>query len=231
MKPEIQVTAFSLKRVMGLLISSSLAWLWLASNRKMLIQKPCLENSSLCSPENVWPIDRWAVHAAHGQIDFWSFVTQDVAGGFAVLTICIYVFLNKETLRTLGRSFIVLLACAGLNGALTEFCRIFTHRPRPFVYVDLATMAADPAHYTSFYSGHTSFTAAIGVCTLLLLRNLGASEAFLRRYGILAAGLMLATGTFRVLAGRHFPTDVLGGMVFGSLARLIAFRWSKIRQN
>ncbi|NDD93043.1 phosphatase PAP2 family protein, partial [bacterium] len=67
-------------------------------------------------------------------------------------------------------------------------------------------------HYTSFYSGHTSFAALASTCAVISALN--ARPAL--RWSVLSLGVLLTsfTGAFRVIAGRHFITDV----VFGALA-------------
>jgi YegS/Rv2252/BmrU family lipid kinase len=76
----------------------------------------------------------------------------------------------------------------------------------------------DPAAYLSsgaFPSGHaSSVTALAGVCVVL-------AGVFVRRAGLrrpvwlLAAVLVVLTSLDRVLLGRHYPSDVVGGVLLG----------------
>jgi undecaprenyl-diphosphatase len=100
---------------------------------------------------------------------------------------------------------------AGLGLAVVQVVSRLVDRPRPFVAdpqgVHLfARHAADPG----FPSDHA--TAAFAIAVALLLRD--------RRWGAitLVAAAVLAAG--RVAMGLHYPTDVLGGALLGTLAAL-----------
>jgi undecaprenyl-diphosphatase len=109
---------------------------------------------------------------------------------------------------------------AGLGLAAAQVITRIVDRPRPFVAhpasVHLfAHHAADPG----FPSDHATAAFAIGVA--LLLRN--------RRWGavVLVFATILAVG--RVAMGVHYPTDVIGGAVLGTLAALVLF-WPPVRE-
>ena len=70
----------------------------------------------------------------------------------------------------------------------------------------------------SFPSAHaaTSFTSAVFMGTVYQTLNPGSSAVpWVWAGGLTAAGL---TGTFRMLGGQHFPTDVLAGAAIGALS-------------
>jgi undecaprenyl-diphosphatase len=93
-------------------------------------------------------------------------------------------------------------------------------RPRPFVYLDPLQRGIDPAHYTSFYSGHTSFAAAMGVSVLILLWKRKVPLPFLAVLVVFIQVLVFSTGYFRIMAGRHFLTDVIVGGIAGAVTAL-----------
>jgi undecaprenyl-diphosphatase len=117
----------------------------------------------------------------------------------------------------LGSDLVVYLQTISWNGLLTEISHIVSQRPRPFVFSNPTERGIDPAHYTSFYSGHTSFAAATGTCGFLLLMRAGAPLALLLLSFASTQALILSTAYFRILAGRHFLTDVLCGAIAGSI--------------
>jgi len=69
-----------------------------------------------------------------------------------------------------------------------------------------------------FPSGHTAVLAALGM--VVLSKN--------RFLGIIILGLALIVGLARVASGIHFPIDIVGGFVIGSLIGFIFSRWLKV---
>src|SRR6185503_9514255 len=70
--------------------------------------------------------------------------------------------------------------------------------------------------YVSFYSGHTgfAFSSALSGAYLFSLRS---PDPWARRVMWASElGLAGATATLRIVAGRHYPSDVLVGLVAGA---------------
>lgn len=86
---------------------------------------------------------------------------------------------------------------------ITELIRLFYHRPRPFVTLDVYQLI--PQTSWAFPSGHATFFFALST----------AAYIYNKRWGIafyLATLLMTAS---RVAAGVHYPSDILGGALIG----------------
>ena len=101
-----------------------------------------------------------------------------------------------------GLSALLALAVAHLISGMWD-------RPRPFEahHVHLfVTASGDP----SFPSDHA--TAAFAIAIALLLRN--------RRIGWVALTMATVISISRVAVGVHYPSDVLGGAVIGTMAAL-----------
>lgn len=129
-----------------------------------------------------------------------------------------------------GTDALLLAQTLAINGLLTELLKSAVERARPLAHLDpnevdaedrdeLGQDQADPDRARSFPSGHTSFTfaAATASAMLLTLKPLGRR----RRVAIgLAWGLGMAaattTGVLRIVAGKHYPTDVLTGAALGA---------------
>ena len=81
-------------------------------------------------------------------------------------------------------------------------------RPRPYRMIEALTIIIPEPGEFSFPSGHTSSSFAAGVVLYLMLP---------KKYGVPAMILAFLIGISRLYVGVHYPTDVLGGMVMGTL--------------
>lgn len=79
-------------------------------------------------------------------------------------------------------------------------------RPRPFMTHDLHVLIPSPARATSFPSDHTAASSAVAVALFL------GGEAGWGAVAFLGAVLI---GTARIVAGVHYPSDILGGLIVG----------------
>lgn len=104
--------------------------------------------------------------------------------------------------------------CAAVLGFLMEQLTGFLwFRPRPFVaLVGVIKLIDKSAREKSFPSGHA--TVAFAVAFAVLSRD--------RRWGWALVALAAFVSVSRVVVGVHYPTDILGGAVFGGLAALAA---------
>ncbi len=183
--------------------------------------------------------DRVAIGRQNDRIDGYSFATQYGAGYLAVgipaaWTIARTVLrLTSPTmaLAEFGIDFLVLAEATLWNGVSMEVVRLTVQRPRPFVFQDPKLFGANPAHYTSFYSGHTSFAALASTSSFLALAGRGAPALALTATSLVGLVMVILTGTFRVAAGRHYPTDTIAGAVAGlMIAGLVAWAHRRRRQ-
>lgn len=178
--------------------------------RASVIAMACGENPSSCHPNSLNPLDRWGLVRDYDWLsDHLSYWTQDAS---AVLALGVF-FLLAPARRVAWTHVLLLLQSTFINGALLEAIRLLVQRPRPFVYVDPTAQGWAHAHYTSFYSGHTSFAALAGTCAVLA--SLDARPVTRRLVTALAVLLAASTGLLRVAASRHFITDVIFGAAAG----------------
>ncbi|NQT24035.1 phosphatase PAP2 family protein [candidate division KSB1 bacterium] len=98
----------------------------------------------------------------------------------------------------------------------TELCKGIVHRPRPYAY-HAETESMDKEAARSFLSGHTSIAFAGAVSTAIYWEHFHPDSKWNNAVWISSLSLATTTGVLRILAGKHFPTDVLASAIVGSL--------------
>jgi membrane-associated phospholipid phosphatase len=147
-----------------------------------------------------------AVAATIAVTDVGSPVAVDVFTAVAVV-----VLLLRRRARDAAYVLLVRLVALGVETALKNGLA----RPRPDVH-PLTTASG-----FSFPSGHTTGTTALCVSLLVVLYPVLSRRS--RAVAVVAAAaLSLAVAASRVLLGVHFPSDVVGGLLAGSLVALTA---------
>ena len=117
------------------------------------------------------------------------------------------------------RADALLLAIVVSSALLTHPLKALVGRPRP----DYAIIDPIP-HNMGFPSGHATFVIILaGMIGYLVWQNI---ENPWLRWGLCAGlGLLiLGVGVSRVYLGVHWPSDVLGGYLYGGLVLLVAIR-------
>jgi membrane-associated phospholipid phosphatase len=192
-----------------------------------LITPHCSIHPERCTKSSLLVMDQPAIGLEVPGADSLSFMTQGLSGVMALSIPPLWhagLLLTRQVspmtaLLGLGTDLVLFAQTAAWNGLFTETSHLITQRPRPFVYTD-PQRAQDFSNYTSFYSGHTSFAACAAIYLLLMLAGRGAASWLLWLAAANAYGLMSLTGLYRVLAGRHVPTDVLIGALAGTMVAL-----------
>lgn len=100
--------------------------------------------------------------------------------------------------------------------------RYFYHRPRPFLVLESNKLISESAWFYSDYewsfpSGHSAFFFALA--TMIYCYN--------RKWGVGFFIAALLMNVSRIIAGVHYPSDILGGIcvgVFTSLGIYLIFR-------
>lgn len=227
------------KSDIALLFALFALWGGAFSARPYAMRLDCLIPDHCTSESLLW-IDRTTSDGTRNSLaDRWSDVTQNGSGILAVAVpfalhggLAVIGRVHPVTaLAGFGADFLILLQGTVINGLTNEIVRLTVQRPRPFVYRNVNREGKNPAHYTSFYSGHTSFAAVATLTLFLILLGRGAPRWILALSLAAWIGLTASTGILRVMAGVHFLTDVLVGAIVGSIIALAVALLHRDRKN
>jgi len=129
-----------------------------------------------------------------------------------VAAFCPLLLLSKYATRKKIEIFLtVCLSVVISRFVVTEIIRLFCHRLRPFAAYGFHPLIPENAY--SFPSGHAAFFFAMGAAIFCYNKKWG--------FGFFAAAVIM--GIARVMAGVHYPSDILGGMVVGTLTAAIVY--------
>lgn len=110
------------------------------------------------------------------------------------------------------RAGIVMLLAMGTGYLITDHAlKPLIARPRPFIQRDIAMLISPPSGY-SFPSGHTATSFCAALC--LTFAN--------KKFALPAYVVAVLIAFSRMYLYCHFPTDVLGGIVMGTVYALVA---------
>lgn len=113
---------------------------------------------------------------------------------------------------------VVLAESAAVTGLAVDLTKRAVGRPRPYWSmsdgVGLAEAKADADAFRSFPSGHTALTASLAFTAARMADDADLAPAWVGYTG--AGALTVGMASMRVLAGKHFPTDVAAGAAIGA---------------
>ncbi len=108
------------------------------------------------------------------------------------------------------RNFILVFFSAGLAVFFDLILKHLIHTPRPFLlFGNIHALFSETGY--SFPSGHATFFGALSVAIFLLNKKAGYVFMF----------FALLIGWARIAAGVHFPIDILGGFILGTLTAVL----------
>ncbi|MDP3052211.1 MAG: phosphatase PAP2 family protein [bacterium] len=100
---------------------------------------------------------------------------------------------------------------------ITEIIRYFYPVARPFIFYKFTPLLYDSA--SSFPSGHAAFFFALAAIIFI----------FHKKWGIVYFLGSLIICVSRIMAGIHWPADILGGVVVGIGSAILIYYWLRPR--
>lgn len=149
----------------------------------------------------------WLGHGA-GTLESWSIPS------FAVATIALWLLSRPGATRKWKLACGSALGSAALALLVNQVIAHAWSRPRPYATHPDAVVFAGRSHDPSFPSDHASAAYAIATAIFLFDRVVGSI--------FLAAATAIAVG--RVVAGVHYPADVLAGALVGAAVAVFVVR-------
>ncbi|MFJ6860620.1 phosphatase PAP2 family protein [Streptomyces werraensis] len=159
---------------------------------------------------------RWAV-AEDGLTQAARVLTDWVWDPWTMRLLCavaVVLMLRRPAARWTAGWLVVVVALAT---AVQQGLKAALGRERP-VWSD----PVDTAHYAAFPSGHAMTATVVLGLLLWLLRRHGVGPVLWRTALVVAVVSVAGVGLTRVWLGVHWPTDVLGGWLFGALTVVAA---------
>jgi undecaprenyl-diphosphatase len=142
------------------------------------------------------------------------FFASDLAYVLVALFLILLLFsqyAKREKLR--------ILLVTALSGAvalgITEVIRFFYNRQRPYLALHIHPLFTDTA--SSFPSAHATFFFAMA--TAVYLYN--------KKWGIIFFIAAILMTVSRVIAGIHYPSDVIGGAIIGIAVAYATFYYAR----
>ncbi len=163
-----------------------------------------------CPISEVPAYDRWSLGFHSDAAD----VASDFVLGAVVLGPLLWDLRDVGFSEAWAQDAEVMAESLAINGALVTLLKYLIQRPVPLVYSGAAPALTDtPEGYRSFYSGHTAL--AMGALATFAMTELYRHDERIWPWIVAGAG-GLTVGALRILAGRHFMSDVLVGLVVGA---------------
>lgn len=132
-------------------------------------------------------------------------------GYLFIAGLALFIVFAKERRREMMMVIYSLAAAAVSRLVITEAIRFFYYSPRPFLVYKITPLIFDNA--SSFPSGHAAFFFALAAMVFL----------FHKKWGIAYFLGALIITLCRIMAGIHWPTDVLAGLIVAIISAIIVY--------
>ncbi|MEM9821883.1 MAG: phosphatase PAP2 family protein [Bacteroidota bacterium] len=186
------------------------------------------EKAEMLRPKDIWAVDRWAVH---------QYPTGKGARKGSDILLYSSLLLPWTTMLTqrgrddIGKVGTFYLEALLINTALTDLTKGLVKRARPLAYNEFVdvNLKLEKGVRTSFFSGHTSNTAAMTFLTAKLYADFYPDSNLKPLVWTTAALIPATTGFLRMRGGKHYLTDVLAGLLVGAAVGILVPEVHRIR--
>jgi membrane-associated phospholipid phosphatase len=172
------------------------------------------------TPSNTWQIkgiDQWNKpflnkrNATISDITFISTLAASTLSGLA---------LPKQQQLAYG---VVMAQNVWLTANVVQISKVLVGRNRPYLKGTGLIEEEHSDNYYSFFSGHSALCATMATTALLATyKNYnGSALSWGKATALSGVALALSTGILRITAGKHYPSDVLTGLIVGTSIALI----------
>jgi undecaprenyl-diphosphatase len=174
----------------------------------------------MCDNINVMSLDISVLYFFNGLAGQWPVFDLFVvffASYFQYILVAVFIVLLLTSKYSNWKRFNILfvsaLAAVIARLVLAELIRLFFYRARPFLaYHNIYALLTD--YESSFPSGHTIFFFAFSMVIYKYNRKWG--------WFFFIASLPICIA--RVIAGVHYPSDIIGGMILGLLVGYLVYK-------
>jgi membrane-associated phospholipid phosphatase len=177
-----------------------------------------VEQTTHCDPQTLNSLDRLVAGRYSPGWNQWSDI-----GLYSIEALAGAGVLAAEGLRAGVNDLVVVAEATLLASAAAGISTAMTGRPRPYLYGTEAPLSVreNGDGGLSYFSGHASTAFATVTATFVTLHRLHPDSRW--PWYVLGAGGAAAAfvGATRILAGEHFPTDVVAGAAVGAAIGLI----------
>lgn len=111
-----------------------------------------------------------------------------------------------------------------ITANLTQTIKVLAARNRPYTQTNGFVFTKADDHY-SFFSGHTAITATIATTAIMTALNQNAMPRWAVGSSYAAGALCIGTAAMRIAAGKHYPSDVVTGLLIGVGTAIINTRY------
>lgn len=143
--------------------------------------------------------------------DVSRFFAEDAQWFFVALLAVLFLATGKWGSRNARRGVVAAGLAAALALAAAQGITLLWERPRPYEAHSGVHLFVSASQDPSFPSDHATAAFAIAVAVLLRIRPVG----------VIAIAVAVMLGVARVAVGVHYPLDILGGALLGSMAALV----------